>query len=345
MKKINFSLVVTVVLLSLILSTQIIAQSNEKKAKIEKQIKYPYKFKFEGNPLVSYISSTDPDVNVWDDEVWMYCSQDFPRKPGEDHPYYNMDGYHAFSSKDLKKWTDHGEVIHSRDLSWGKPGWMWAPASARKNGKYYLYYPHRADSTKVWSIGVAVANHPAGPFKDIGKPIEGIKGMDPKIFIDDDGTPYIYCNVGQVARLKENMIELAEKPRKLSYAPKEVLDDAMLRLGEGPYMHKKDGVYYYSYSNPKNQINQGFYGMSNSPYGPFEWKGPFSPAIPNAQDHHSIIQFKGQWYYFYHVNTPQAELDAMGWKGIRRITCFDRFYHNPDGTLMKVEHPESNKKK
>lgn len=309
--------------------------TNQEKATVQ-DIKYPYKFKYKGNPLVSHISSTDPDVNVWDGEVWMYCSQDFQQQPGEIHPYYHMDGYHAFSSKDLKNWTDHGEILHSRDLAWGKPGWMWAPAVARKEGKYYLYYPHRADSTKVWSIGVAIANSPAGPFKDTGKPMEGIGGMDPKVFIDDDGTAYLYCNNSKIAKLKPNMIEIDEAPRKIDYAPKNILDDPLQRVGEGPYMHKKDGIYYYSYTNPKNPTFQGFYSMAKNPYGPFEWKGAFAPAVPNAQDHHSIIEFKGQWYYFYHINTPQTELDAMGWKGIRRIACFDKFYYNPDGTLKMV---------
>ena len=338
--KIKFkSIVLNALILSLCFSFKLLAQTPNSTSKSNsKTIKYPYKFKYKGNPLVSHISSTDPDVNVWDGEVWMYCSQDFPQQPGEVHPYYHMDGYHAFSSKDLINWTDHGEVIHSKDLGWGIPGWMWAPAAARKDGKYYLYYPHRGDETKNWPIGVAVADHPAGPFKDTGKPIEGIKGMDPKIFIDDDGTAYLYCNSAQIAKLKPNMVEIAEPARKIDYAPKEVLADPIRKIGEGPYMHKKDGIYYYSYTNPKNQNFQAYYGMGDNPYGPFEWKGAFAPAVPNAQDHHSIFEFKGQWYYFYHVNTPQSELDAMGWKGIRRIACFDKFYYNPDGTLKMVEH-------
>lgn len=300
--------------------------------------KYPYIFRYKGNPLVSHISSTDPDVNVWDGVVWMYCSQDHQQKPGEDHPYYNMDGYHAFSSKDLINWTDHGEVIHSRDIGWGTPGWMWAPAAARKDGKYYLYYPHRDTIQKVWLIGVAVADHPTGPFKDIGKPIKGLTGMDPKVFIDDDGEVYIYSNVAKVTKMKPNMIEIAEPSRTLKYAPKDIMDNNELRLGEGPHMLKKDGVYYYSYSNPRNQTNQAFYATGTSPFGPFEWKGAFAPVVPNAQDHHSIFEFKGEWYYFYHINTPKEVLDAMGWKGIRRIACYEKFYFNADGSFKMVEH-------
>ena len=39
-------------------------------------IRYPHEFTYEGNPLVGLHAPADPDVHVWDGEVWMYCSQD-----------------------------------------------------------------------------------------------------------------------------------------------------------------------------------------------------------------------------------------------------------------------------
>jgi arabinoxylan arabinofuranohydrolase len=304
----------------------------------EKALTYPYSFEMKGNPLVPFRSSTDPDVSVWDGVVWMYCSQDHQKQPGDSGSYDNMDGYHAFSSSDLVHWTDHGEVMHSRDVPWGKKGWMWAPGAARKDGKYYLYYPHK-DLEDVWRIGVAIGDTPAGPFKDIGKPIEGIKGIDPKIFIDDDGQAYLYNNSASVAKLKPNMIELAEAPSKIVYGPPSVMEDVQKRFGEGSFMHKRNGKYYYSYTNFKNKNPlQGYYAIGDSPYGPFEWKGAFAPKPSEAQNHHSIIEFKGQWYFFYHINTPMAQRQAMGWNGGRRIACFDRLYYNEDGTIKMIQH-------
>jgi len=298
---------------------------------------YPYEFKYKGNPLVPHVSSTDPDVHVWDGVVWMYCSQDHQKKAGDSGAYDGMDGYHAFSSEDMDNWTDHGEIMHSRNVAWGKEGWMWAPGAERKDGKYYLYYPHR-DVDDVWKIGVAIADSPAGPFKDTGKPIEGITGIDPKIFIDDDGQAYIYNNSAIVAKLKPNMIELAEEPHKIIYAPQEVMDNDTLRFGEGSFMHKKDGIYYYSFTNFKTKNYHGYYAMGDNPYGPFEWKGAFVPRPPQAQNHHSIIEFKDQWYIFYHMNTPlRAE---MGWNGARRIACFDKLYYNEDGTIKMIKHTQ-----
>jgi beta-xylosidase len=246
-----------------------------------------------------------------------------------------MDGYHVFSTKDMINWTDHGEIFHSADVpwAWAKGGFLWAPGSARANGKYYLYYPIK-DKAGKWCVGVATGPTPKGPFKDTGRPIEGLNGIDPKVFIDDDGQAYMYCNPGVVAKLKPNMIELAESPRKIIYGPKEIMNNDTLQYLEGPYMHKKDGLYYFSYTNWKNPHQQGFYSVAKNPYGPFEWKGAMAPNPQGAQDHHSIIEFKGQWYYFYHIaidGLPKYK-ESQG-----RISCFDKLYYNSDGSIRFVK--------
>ena len=158
---------------------------------------------------------------------------------------------------------------------------------------------------------MAVGDTPAGPFKDSGGPIEGLVDVDPKVFIDDDGQAYIYSNTDNktpvVAKLKPNMIELAEKPRRITYAPDRVLKNEQEKFLEGIYMHKMNGKYYFSYTNYKNQKIQSYYAMGDSPYGPFEWKGALALKAEGAQDHHSVIEFKGQWYYFYHFGNLQND--------------------------------------
>jgi arabinoxylan arabinofuranohydrolase len=303
-------------------------------------IKYPYAFKYEGNPLVRHISATDPDVHVWDGVVWMYCSQDHPKLAGDKGNYDHMDGYHVFSSPDLVHWTDHGEVMHSRDIEWSMGGWLWAPGAARKDGKYYLYYPVK-DKQGTWRIGVALGDSPAGPFKDIGHPIEGTTGIDPAIFIDDDGQAYLYCGKAMMAKLKPDMTELAEPMRKVDYAPAEVMNDTNQIFLEGSFMHKRNGIYYYSYTNFRNPKYQGFYATGKSPYGPFEWKGPMAPKPDGAQYHHSVIEFKGQWYDFYHVGGKAFK--PTGYNGSRRIACFDKLFYNKDGTIRMVEQTTEGK--
>lgn len=307
-------------------------------------IEFPHTFKYEGNPLVRYQSATDPNAVVWDDKVWVYCSQDHPKTEGQG-AYAVMDGYHVYSTTDMVNWTDHGEIMHSRDISWGIDGWLWAPGVARKDGTYYLYYPHK-DTTETWRIGVATGASPTGPFTDVGKYIEGTQGIDPMVFIDDDGEAYLYWNIDgesfnfnnstRMARLKPNMIELAEEVQKIDYAPKHVMETDTLRFLEGAFVNKIGDKYYFSYTNWQNGTHQGFYCIGDSPYGPFEWKGPMAPKPKDAQDHHSMIEYKGQWYYFYQIGAH--DLKPEGYDGSRRVACFDSLFFNEDGTIQMVKH-------
>ena len=336
MKKLSFLLIA--VLIAVSSYSQKNSKSNQKStndATIKGNLKYPYHFKYEGNPLSRMHSAADPDVQVYDGTIWVYCSQDRKMDSLVHKKHYDaMDGYHVFSSKDMVNWTDHGEILHSSDVSWANGGFLWAPGSARKNGKYYLYYPLKNKELE-WKIGVAIGDSPAGPFKDTGKPIEGIGGIDPKVFIDDDGQAYIYNNSAIMAKLKPNMIELAEPTRKVIYGTPEIMEDETTRFSEGSYMHKRNGKYYYSYTCLKNKTNHGMYAMGDNPYGPFEFKGPMGPRPIGAQDHHSIVEFKGQWYYFYHISLKDLPKykESQG-----RIVCFDKLYYNPDGTIQMVKH-------
>lgn len=94
--------------------------------------------KEENNPVIRHIRTADPSAHVWKDgKIWMYTSHDM-----EDAVNYNtMDGYRAFSSIDMVNWTDHGEILHSKDISWGVPEWIWAgysPFSITSDAMQYL---------------------------------------------------------------------------------------------------------------------------------------------------------------------------------------------------------------
>lgn len=70
------------------------------------------------------------------------------------------------------------------------------PYAHIRDGKvwaYYLNYPNNIRFDCVdWVAGVATTQAPAGPFTDQGPQKGGEKGMDPIVFIDDDGQAYIY---------------------------------------------------------------------------------------------------------------------------------------------------------
>jgi arabinoxylan arabinofuranohydrolase len=294
------------------------------------KVMYPYKFSFQGNPVLRHIRAADPDCVVFPDgKLWMYTSQDNEPTPASE-PYSKMDGYHAFSTNDMINWVDHGEILHSRDVKWGLKGggYMWAAGAACRNNKYYLYFSHK-DTSNRWRIGVAVSNNAAGPFVAEPNYIQGTKGIDPKCFIDDDGQAYLYFGNALVAKLKDNMIKLAEEPRLINYGAS--------NLREGIYMHKRNGIYYFSYTDWEDEKYQGYYAMGNNPYGPFSYKGPVNPPPPGgAQDHHSVIEYKGVWYYFYHVGNF---VDKNGINGAhnRRNTSVEYLFYNQDGTMQMVK--------
>lgn len=302
-----------------------------------------FNFSFSGNPWIRHISAADPDAHVWNNTVWVFCSMDANLREkglGSDASTYEyMDGYHVFSSTDMVDWIDHGEIFHSRDVSWGGPGWMWAP-SAHWNGKsdeesiYYLFFPHQ-DWDGIWRIGVATAPSPGGPYTDIGAPIDQVAGIDPKVFIDDDGQAYLYYNSAMVVKLKENMIEVAETPRAVDYGAASL--DENFHFEEGSFVHKRNGIYYYSYSNWRDQKTTAYYGMGTSPYGPFEWKGALSGRKSGSQDHHSIVLYESVWFYFFHRDTHEEEKKLLEWYGQRRISCYEKMNYNSDGTIKQVD--------
>lgn len=272
------------------------------------------------NPIIRHIRSADPAAHVWDDgRIWIYCSQD----QNDAVDYSTMDGYHAFSSSDMVHWTDHGEILHSHDVAWGikEGGWMWAPDCAYKNGTWYLYFCHR-DTAGAWRIGVATSTRPQGPFTDIGNYIEGTSGIDPCCFVDDDGSAYLYFGRNKMARLAQSMVALD--------GPVEEVDYGNTNFGEGVWVHKYNGRYYYSWTDYEDQHYQGHYSVGSSPFGPFEYIGCVNKKPPGAQDHHAIIEYKNQWYYFYHVGNYNNGGPA------RRNVCVDYLYYSPDGAILMV---------
>ena len=281
------------------------------------------------NPFITHLYTADPSAHVWDDgRLYVYASHDIDPPRGCDL----MDQYHVFSTDDMINWTDHGEILRASDVPWGRKegGFMWAPDCAYKNGKYYYYFPHPSGTHtgSTWKIGIAVSDKPASDFK-VGGYIKDVPPyIDPCVFVDDDGQAYLYNGGGghcYGGKLHSSMTRLKGK-----MVPMEGLED----FHEGTWVHKYNGKYYLSYPDnyidPEGrQYNRMHYAMSDSPLGPWEYKGIFLEATDCDTSHGSIVQFKGQWYLFYHC----CRLSHMG--NLRSI-CVDRLYYNEDGTIRKV---------
>jgi beta-xylosidase len=291
-----------------------------------------------GNPFIKHIYTADPSAHVWEDgRLYVYASHDIAPPRGCDL----MDQYHVFSTDDMINWVDHGEILRSTEVSWGRPegGFMWAPDCAYKDGVYYFYFPHpsEADWNNSWKIGVATSQYPAKDFTVIGY-IEGMESyIDPCVFVDDNGQAYIYQGGGGVSlggKLKDNMIELDGKLQKM-----EGLED----FHEATWIHKRNGRYYLSYSDNHDESrndgvagdNRMHYAVSDHPLGPWKSMGIYMEPTDSYTNHGSIVEYKGQWYAFYH-NSALSKKNGEFNDWLRSV-CVDKLEYNPDGTIQMVK--------
>lgn len=277
------------------------------------------------NPIVSHMFTADPSAHVWEDgRLYVYPSTDVAPPRG----YKTMDGYHVFSTDDMITWTDHGQILHSDEVAWGREegGFMWAPDCAYKNGTYYFYFPHRSGNGRdTWKIGVATSSSPTSGFKDQGY-IKGLKSLiDPCVFTDDDGQSYLFIGgEGDPTgyKLKENMMEIDGEPHSI-----EGLDG----FREGLWIFKRKGIYYIIYPDNFPKYNKMRYAMSEHIYGPYECKGVFVDSTDVITMHGSVVEYKDQWYVFYHNGS------LSGGIATNRSICFDPVYFNEDGTIQMVK--------
>lgn len=255
-----------------------------------------------------------------------------------------MEDYHVFSSENLTDWTDHGVIVTQNKVPWVRPDSysMWAPDCVERNGKYYFYFPSVPNAGGGFAIGVAVADRPEGPFIPEAEPIKGINGIDPCVLQASDGNAYIFWGNGRCAKLKPNMKELADDTpkEKVKFRDREFemygvncLKDLPNRQAEGPFAFEYNGNYYLTYPYVREKTEVLGYAMSKNPMGPYEYKGLIMAEQPNGcwTNHHSIINYKGQWYLFYHHNYLSPNDDK------RRSACIEKLYFNSDGTIKEVK--------
>ncbi|HSD07516.1 family 43 glycosylhydrolase [Flavobacterium sp.] len=289
---------------------------------------------FAQNPLIRDQFTADPSARVFGDRVYVFPSHDILATEGKGRKdWFCMEDYHVFSSANLTDWTDHGMIVEQNKVPWVKPNSysMWAPDCIERNGKYYFYFPSVPKDTinfkRGFTVGVAIANKPEGPYVPESEPIKGVRGIDPNVFIDKDGQAYLYWSGGNifVAKLKENMVELDSEVKTLENLPEK-------GLKEGPYMFERNGIYYLTYPHVENKIERLEYATANNPLGPFKVAGVIMDESPTGcwTNHHSIIEFKKEWYLFYHHNDLSPQFDKA--RSIRA----DYLHFNPDGSIQKV---------
>ena len=309
------------------------------------------------NPVIRDQFTADPTARVFNNKVYLYPSHDIVPPEGQRQDWFCMADYHVFSSENLTEWTDHGTILSQERVPWGNPtGYsMWAPDCVCKDGRYYFFYPNAPKSGRGFAIGVATAEKPEGPFTPEAEPIKGISGIDPCVLVDDDGQAYIYWSGMGIrgAKLKSNMKEVdgelqeVKMPRREGMPempPMKVAGQTMEGLPEGfkegPFAFKRGSWYYLTFpwvrgdtSNGKNPTETLAYAMSQSPLGPWDFKGIIMAEHENHcwTNHHSLVEYHGQWYLFYHHNDFSPRDDK------RRSVCIEKVAFNADGTIREVK--------
>ena len=288
-------------------------------------------------PLVKHIYTADPSVHVFNGKIYIYPSHDIENDiPFDDlGSHFAMEDYHVLSMDTPDgEVKDNGVALHVSDVPWANKQ-MWAPDAAEKDGTYYLFFPAKGYD-EIFHIGVATSNSPVGPFIPQPEAIKESFSIDPAVFRDDDDSYYMYFGgiwggqlqrwrtgkfkaegegplvhlpgdnepalCAKVARLSNNLLEFAEVPRDVIITDENdkplLAGDNDRRFFEASWMHNYKGKYYFSYSTGDTHFL--CYAIGNNPYGPFKYAGKILEPVVGWTSHHSICEFEGKWYLFYH---------------------------------------------
>jgi large repetitive protein len=268
----------------------------------------------------------DPNILAIGDRYYVYATTDGYEGWGGTH-------FEVWESPDLATWTNRGTILTlGTDVSWATQH-AWAPAAIERDGKTYFYF------TAEQSVGVAVADSPTGPFREmLGRPLVDKRDygdgqqIEPAVFVDTDGQHYLLWGntTGYVVPLDDTMA---------GYDPAEVrvvegIDD----FREALFLVERHGTYYLSWSvdDTRSEDYRVAYATGPSVYGPWTNRGvilakDLEQGI-RGTGHHSILQVPGtdEWFIAYHrFAIPDGD-------GTHRETTIDRLVFEEDGSIRAV---------
>ena len=269
----------------------------------------------------------DPDIRVFGDTYYVY--------PTSDKTNWQTTDFSTWSSKDLIHWKNEGIILDvAHDLGWANIK-AWAPTTTERNGKYYFYFVANEQ------IGVATADKPTGPFKDaLGKPLITRRQfntfpIDPFVFTDSDGQPYLYFGNGHllVSKLGADMISLQGPLADVTPT------DGAQPFREGVVVFKRKDLYFFMWSvdDARSDNYRVAYGTAKTPVGPIE--NPtnnvvlIKHGVAKGTGHNGVVNVPGtdRWYVCYHRHAiPNGN-------GFIREVCLARMEFNPDGTIKPMD--------
>ncbi len=263
------------------------------------------------------------------------------------------DGIQVMTSNDLKAWkrveNSRGGLALHKDDSYGEK-WFWAPEVYYVNGQFYMYYSAEEH------MCVATSNSPLGPFKqEVKKPmLEGEKTIDNSLFIDDDGTPYLFFdrfNDGLniwVAELEKDLMTIKPETLHPCIHVSQEWEEVWPRVNEGAFVIKHDGVYYMTYS--ANSYESQFYGIGCATATDImgEWtKYPHNPLLQQPGDlvgvgHSSMFKGKtGNWKIVFHAHKDTTKIHPRNMfisaVNFKKVNGVDELYIDPGYTIPLFE--------
>lgn len=317
----------------------------------------------EKKPLVNDLYTADPSAHVFNGKIYIYPShdEDIDVESNDNGDQYDMVDYHVYEMADTETLPrDCGCVLSLKDVPWASKQ-LWAPDCVEKDGTYYFVFPAR-DKQGMFRIGMAKGKGPAGPFTAEPDYIQGTYSIDPCLFSDADGKYYLtfgglwggqldqYRNntwnalnrepqgsepacTPKIALMKDSLTELAEEPRDLVIVDSKgkplTGGDETRRYFEDPWLFKRGDTYYFSYSTGTTHLL--CYATSKNVYGPYSYGGAFLTPVLGWTTHHSILEFQGKWYLFYH------DCERSGGINQKRNVKFCSLEFRPDGSIVPID--------
>lgn len=234
-----------------------------------------------------------------------------------------------WKSKDFVHWTFNDTYFPQAEKQK-----YWAPSKAVRYGDKWYIYP-----TVNGYMYPAVAESPDGPF-EIAKgdsftvanrlwEKDHVHAIDAEVFVDDDGTPYVFWGSRHVARLKEDMITI-----DTLFAP---IPTRRQEYSEGPIFFKRKGIYYYLYTIGGDEHYEYYYQMSkDSPIGP--WITPEQDNVCSS-NHAKGVFGPGHGSVFHVEESDDWYLAFLefGRNSTNRMTYVNRLEFNDDGTIRPVD--------
>lgn len=282
---------------------------------------------FAQNPICPPgLNIADPTARVWKDgKLYVYGSRD-------DNPntYCSRD-YWVLSTSDLINWEYHPNAFNSDKVLYNTTKPLYAPNAIYKDGIYYLYY---CQPGKGNNEGVATSTSPTGPFENaqVMNIPDRFNQIDPGVFIDDDGQAYYTWGQfsAKIAKMLPNMTEI-----DTTTIVNGILTGKEHNFHEGNSIVKRNGIYYmvYAHNGLNGHPTRIGYATSTSPMGPYKYRGIIIDNIGcnpgNHNNHGSIVEFKGQWYVFYHRSTHGSKM--------MRKACIEPISFLADGSIPQVQ--------